>query len=647
MYTFNSSGCAGIQQRYVEFIKTPWLPGQSQEEAVRTAQLRRLTFDLIGLPPEPERVTAFLADDDPLAFEKQVERLLASPRYGERWGRHWLDVAGYADSEGAQNEDRVRPHMWRYRDYVVQAFNADKTYDRFLHEQIAGDELADYTSAAAIGQPLYDNLVATGFLRTAPDRTFADITNFVPDRLEVVAEEIQVFGSAVLGLTIQCARCHSHKFDPLPQRDYYRLAAVFKDAFDEHDWLKPAARTLPHVTSVERRRWESQEQERKQRIVALRRGLETQKEDKAKQALNEQIKELESSSDPEPRIRALWSRGEPSPSYLLIRGNYLTPGRAVGPGVPSVLTDGRTPFETEPSPQLALTGRRRALAHWLTEPDSAAAGLVARVMVNRIWKHHFGRGIVATPGNFGTAGARPTHPQLLDWLSVEFMRSDWSIKHLHRLMLTSRTYRQSSRVTSEALRLDPSGELLSRMPLRRMEAEALRDSLLFIAGRLDLAQFGKPDDVDVRADGMVLSTGKRGAWRRSIYVLQRRTKMPTILDSFDYPQMGPNCLQRGESIVAPQALHLLNNEMVYELAQHFASRVRREAGDDSRSQIERIHEIAWARPPRGEEFELAVETLKQLTQRWAFQADVQDAPARALVNYCHAIMNSAAFLYVD
>ena len=620
-------------------------------EADRTTQIRRLSFDLTGLPPEPEQVRAFLKNNDPLAYENSVERLLASPRYGERWGRHWLDVAGYADSEGAQNEDRVRLHMWRYRDYVVQAFNADKAYDRFVHEQIAGDELADYTSAATIDQPLYDNLVATGFLRTAPDRTFADITNFVPDRLEVVAEEIQVFSSAILGLTIQCARCHSHKFDPLPQRDYYRLTAVFKDALDEHDWLKPAARTLHQVTSDERRRWESREQDRRGRIEQLQESLkeltDDKTDDKAKQSLNEQIKALESDAEPEPRIRALWSRGEPSPSYILKRGNYLTPGRPVGPGVPSVLTDGRTPFETEPLDGRATTGRRSALARWLTEPDSAAAGLVARVMVNRIWQHHFGRGIVATPGNFGTTGARPTHPRLLDWLSLEFVRSDWSVKHLHRLILNSRTYRQSSQVTPAALRLDPDGGLLSRMPLRRMDAEVVRDSLLFIAGRLDLTPFGEPDDVDARADGMVLSTGRSGAWRRSIYVLQRRTKMPTILDSFDYPQMGPNCVQRGESIVAPQALHLLNNAMVYELAKHFSARVRTDAGEDPRRQIKRVHEIAWGRKPRGEELEVAVAALEQLTRQWSAAEAVEDAPDKALVNYCHAVMNSAAFLYVD
>jgi hypothetical protein len=268
-------------------------------------------------------------------------------------------------------------------------------------------------------------------------------------------------------------------------------------------------------------------------------------------------------------------------------------------------------------------------------------------MVNRIWKHHFGRGIVATPGNFGTAGARPTHPELLDWLAVEFMDTGWSIKHLHRLLLSSRTYRQSSRVSPQAMRLDPQSKLLSRMPLRRMEAEVLRDSLLFVSGQLDGSQFGAPDAVDESANGLVLSESQQGAWRRSIYVLQRRTKMPTILDSFDYPQMGPNCLDRDESIVAPQALHLLNNQMVYTLAQHFAERIRREVGDNPRTQVSRIHTIIASRTPTTDEAQLAIDAMQQLTRRWSAQIGTKDAAARALVNYCHAALNSAAFLYVD
>ncbi len=616
-------------------------------EADRITLIRRVAFDLIGLPPTPEEVAEFVSDPSPLAYETLVERLLASPRYGARWGRHWLDVAGYADSEGAQNEDRIRPNMWRYRDYVVRAFNADKSYDRFLHEQLAGDELADYEQAPVITDEIYDNLAATGFLRTAPDRTFANITNFVPDRLELIADEMQILGSAVMGLTLHCARCHTHKFDPLPQRDYYRLAALLKDALDEHDWIRPEARVLKQVTTVERQAWEKHELHVTERAAPLKQLLATTTDDAAKKSLQEQINKLEAERKPEPNIRALWSRGDPSPTYVLQRGNYLTAGVEVGPGVPSMLTKDKSPFAVDPPwPGAKTTGRRLALARWLTSPDNP---LTARVMVNRIWKHHFGVGLVTTLANFGKMGAAPTHPELLDWLATEFVRSGWSIKSLHRLMVTSSTYRQSSlKVENHAL----SASLLAQMPLRRLEAETLRDSLLFVAGQLDETPFGAPDDVDVRGDGLVTVRASHQGARRSIFVLHRRTKLPTILENFDSPQMGPNCVERGESIVAPQALHLLNNAAVYQLAGHFAERVQREAGSEPARQIIHIHQLAFGTPPNAETQQAALESLNQLTQQWLTtlgqQADAQtEAAKRALRNYCHAILNSAAFVYVD
>jgi hypothetical protein len=619
-------------------------------EADRVTLIRRVTFDLVGLPPTPEEVATFVGDQSPEAYEKLVERLLASPRYGERWGRHWLDVAGYADSEGAQNEDRVRPNMWRYRDYVIRAFNADKPYDRFLHEQLAGDELADYDHANNITDELYDNLVATGFLRTAPDRTFANITNFVPDRLEVIADEIQILSSGVLGLTMHCARCHSHKFDPLPQRDYYRLAATLKDALDEHDWLGPEKRQLPFVTAAERRAWQQHELAINARVAPFKEGLEKAADEAAKKKLQEEIAAIEKERRPEPTIRALWARGEPSPTYLLKGGNYLTPGAEVGPGVPSALTDGKTPFEFEPPWSGAkTTGRRLALARWLTTADHP---LTARVLVNRVWKHHFGVGIVTTLGNFGRTGAAPIHPELLDWLAIEFVRSGWSIKDLHRVLVNSATYRQSSLVTAELAAADPDNRWLSRMPLRRLEAEVLRDSLLLVAGQLDDNAFGPPVEVDVREDGLVTAQSSNRGSRRSIYVLHRRTKMPTILENFDSPQMGPHCLERGESIVAPQALHLLNNAAVKELAGRFADRVQREAEADHEAQIVRIHQIAFAAAPAEDELRMARQSLNRLTQQW-LEALGQgpeaqhEAARRALRNYCHAVMNSAGFVYVD
>jgi hypothetical protein len=681
-------------------------------EADKTTLLRRVHFDLIGLPPSPGQIDDFLNDRNPQAYEDVVNRLLKSPQYGERWGRHWLDAAGYADSEGAQNEDRVRPHMYRYRDYVIRSLNSDKPYSQFLVEQIAGDELVDFEHADVIDNQIYDNLVATGFLRTAPDRTFADITNFVPDRLEVIADEIDILGTAVMGLTLKCARCHFHKFDPIPQQDYYRLTAIFKDAYDEHDWLKSQGpRTLPNVTTAERNAWEKSEQKITQQVEQLRTeqmqktvvkrkellketlaslpadirekvnaALKTSKSERTDdqnkliaehaststmtaedfgrldaqfktdtEARQQQIKEVESQRRSEPRIRALWSRGEPSPSFVLKRGNYLTPGRPVDPGVPAVLSDSSAPFEVQPPWKNATaTGRRLAFARWLTRSDHP---LTARVMVNRMWQHHFGAGIVTTPGNFGKAGAKPSHPELLDWLATEFVDGDWKLKSLHRLIVTSAAYRQSSHVTDDALRLDPDGILLSRMPLKRLEAEVLRDTLLFVAGALDDTPFGPADAVELRADGLVTTKSTGRGWRRSIYVLQRRTQIPTLLDNFDYPQMGPNCVQRRESLVAPQALHLMNNGMIYQLAERFADRVIAEAGENRAAQVERAYLMAFGRRPSLEETAAAVSALNELTQQWTRQISGDDSKAnparRALVTWCHAVFNLAEFQYVD
>ena len=438
-------------------------------EADRLTLLRRAAFDLTGLPPEPSEAEAFLTDKSPDAYDKLIDRLLASPRYGERWGRHWLDVAGYADCEGRREQHLPRPFAWRYRDYVIRSFNADKPYDRFLLEQLAGDELADYEHATEITQEIEDNLVATAFLRMAPDPTWANLTGFVPDRLEVMADAIDVLGSGVMGLTFKCARCHNHKFDPIPQRDYYRLLAIFKGAYDEHDWLKPeinsfggavsagaGERYLPYVTTAERQRWQKHNAVIQQEVEALKAAPQTTNTDK-------QIKEIEARRQPEPRIMALWDRGESSQTYLYRRGNYLNAGLPVQPGVPAILTDGQTPFEIKPPwPGAKSTGRRLAFARWLTQPDHP---LTARVMVNRIWNHHFGHGLVRSSGNFGKMGDKPTHPELLDWLAREFVRQGWSLKAMHRLMMTSNTYRQTSTVTPRHEQFDPGNRLLSRMPL--------------------------------------------------------------------------------------------------------------------------------------------------------------------------------------
>ncbi|MEX1231670.1 MAG: DUF1553 domain-containing protein [Planctomycetaceae bacterium] len=695
-------------------------------EADRQVLMRRLFFDLTGLPPTPEETKQFLEDGSPTAYENLVNRLLDSPHYGERWGRYWLDLAGYSDSYGVQHADVVRKNAWRYRDYVIRAFNADKPYDRFLLEQIAGDELADYENAKVVTPEIYDNLVATAFLRMTPDGSTANITNFVPDRLEIISDELNVLSSAVMGLTLKCARCHTHKSDPIPHRDYYRLAAVFKGAFDEHDWLKATRETdgrgpwgerkLGYVTTEERQAWEANEKRIADETGKLRDTLAAREAEyrkiqldiklaKLPEALREdlrkmlatpaderdevqkylaskfeaelkidadqlktlepefqklaeeterEIKSLNDQRQPEPYIFALWDRGEPSPTYILKRGDYKKFGREVGPGVLSVLTDGKTPFVVEPPwPGAKQTGRRLAFARWLAEPDHP---LTARVMVNRLWRHHFGAGIVRSLDNFGKTGDLPTHPELLDWLARRFIDNGWSIKQMHRLMVTSATYRQSSRLTEEMEQKDPENKLLSRMPLRRNEAEIIRDSLLAVAGRLDVTPFGPPDDVDSQPSGLVVSKGTDRGWRRTVYILQRRTQTLTMLEDFDLPQMLPNCVDRPMSTVAPQALHLMNNRFVHDLADRFAARVKEAAGTDTQAQIQTAWQLAFARQPTAEEEQLATASLNELSAQWLAQLSAEtktteeaaaQAADKALVNLCHALFNAAEFLTVD
>ena len=691
-------------------------------EADRLTLIRRASFDLTGLPPEPADVRRFLQDREPRAYERLVDRLLESPRYGERWGRYWLDVAGYSDHEGGKVNANgpARKHAWRYRDYVIRSLNADKPFDRFLMEQIAGDELVDYETAPVITREMIDNLIATGFLRMGPDSTGFELS-FVEDRFDVIADEIEILGTGVLGMTLQCARCHSHKFDPIPQRDYFRLADLLKGALDEFDWLagtpisevvKFEQRVLPYVPPMTNpMRLLEQEKERKSRSQALeaeveelqqvleekgkdlkdsvleerldqlapalardlRQLLKTSEEDRdsrqkflAKEyaqlliVTSNELKErdavyrrqaekvgreiawLQHEQEAEPGIRALWDRGAPSPTYLLQRGDYLSPGRLVGPGVPSVLTDGRTPFRVEPPwPGSQKTGRRLALAKWLVDRNHP---LTARVMVNRIWRYHFGRGIVETLGNFGRSGARPSHPELLDWLAVEFMNRGWSMKALHRLMMTSRTYRQSSRVGPEQQRLDPENRLLSRWPLQRMDGESLRDSLLRVSGRLDETPYGPPDPVSVRADGLSTAyEGERG-WRRSIYLRQLRMNTPTTLDLFDYPPMNPNCTERAQSTVAPQALHLLNDATIRRLAAALAQRVEMEAGDSLEAQVERIYWIVLSRPPTDGERQLSLQSFRRA---WKGLGNRSQDRQQVLAKFAHTLYNSAAFVYID
>ena len=685
-------------------------------EADRFDLLRRAHIDLIGMPPTASEVQAYLADDRPDAYERMVDRLLESPHYGERWAQHWLDLAGYSDSEGIIDADKVRPHSWRYRDSVIRAFNQDTPYDRFVAEQLAGDELVDHENLKEAPQETIDTLAATGFLRMTPDGTYSPANGSLAERMDVIADEIHVLGSAVLGLTVGCARCHDHKYDPIPQRDYYQLSAILQTALDPYDWVPPTERLLeiglasewkeieshnaPIEAEIERlestlderagplraqvlaQRLEQLPESVKQDLLSLR---ETPVEDRSEiqrylakkfsdllqvdeteldkrsaefkafrentqKALDEAKKRLK----PEPRIRALYDMGgEPSAVYLLGRGEAQSLLERVNPNVPSVLRVGFEPFRIErPWDHAGTSGNRLALARWLTQPEHP---LTARVMVNRIWLHHFGRGLVETPSNFGRTGALPSHPELLDWLATEFVREGWSVKAMHRVMMRSAAYRQSSRVGDAAAAKDPDNKLLSRMPMRRMSAEVLYDSVLRATGRLDATRFGPPDPVTTKESGEIVVEGTEAGWRRAIYVLKRRKTPATLLDVFDLPQLNPNCVERSQSTVATQALQMMNGGTVRDHARYLAGRVMDEFPGDRERQVERLYLRTLTRRATEDELESALGALDGLAGQWRghFENENHDAPREftgrwsALGSLAHALLSSAEFLYVD
>ena len=698
--------------------------------ADRLTLMRRSYLDLVGLPPSPEEIRSFLADSGPRAYERLVDRLLESPHYGERWARYWLDAVGYADSEGGVSSDEVRPHAFRYRDYVIRSLNADKPYDRFLTEQLAGDELFDYKAAETYTPDQLDLLVATGFLRMGPDSTYSTEQNNLPERLDVVATQIEILSSSTLGLTLACARCHDHKFDPLSQRDYYSLSAILRTAYDPYDWLSPSmgcigvgancndsnTRLLPLPLDSELREVEEYNVPFERKIAELERQLEEKARPLRKQLLEEkmaalpeslrqdlkeasrakpkertpvqkyllgkfaetlqvtraeilqkfkdfaeaskrieeQIKDEKKKLKDKPKIRALFDMGgRPTPTRILGRGEYTHPGDEVLPGVPAVLNGELAPYRVEkPAWSTETTGRRLALARWLTQPDHP---LTARVMVNRVWQHHFGVGLVSTPGNFGSTGARPSHPGLLDWLAREFVDRGWSLKALHRLVMTSTAYRQQSRAGGLARERDPDNRLWSRFPLRRMDADALRDSILKVSGRLDPTRYGPADELEVRPDGEVIAKESSKGYRRSIYVRQRRSRPLSLLESFDAPLLVPNCLKRPHSTVSSQALQLENSQLVRLSARHMAGRVIDAVGEDPSRQIERVYLLALSRTPTAGEAATAEEALRQLTLEWKRHLEVE-VPAEpvasqarwlALASVCHTFLNAAEFLYVN
>jgi hypothetical protein len=589
--------------------------------ADRRTLLRRVYLDLIGLPPTPEEQRAFLEDTAPDAYERQVERLLASPHYGERWARHWLDVARYADTNGYER-DGAKPSAWRYRDYVIDAFNRDKPYDRFLTEQLAGDEVDDADA---------ETQIATTFLRLG---TWDDEpAEPGVDRYDQLDDVLGTTAAAFLGVTLRCARCHDHKFEPFTQVDYYRLLAVFE----------PLRRPQNGRTDLDRVVGNARELAAYRGALAAAAGALTP----GTPALCKLAPQF---VGPHPPRAYIWYEDGSAPvTHVLHRGDPARPKQAVEPGVPAVLV----PQQPEPPPPLThSTGRRLWLARWLTHPDNP---LVARVMVNRIWQHHFGRGLVANANDFGTMGEPPTHPALLDYLAAEFVARGWSVKALDRLIVLSSTYRLAAASGPEGARLDPKATLLCRWRPRRLDAEVMRDSMLAVSGRLN-PQMGGPgvypplpravlEGQSRPGDGWGNSDPREAA-RRSVYLFVKRSLAVPELEVLDAPDTTSSCEQRLVSTVAPQALTFLNGDFANEQARALAGRLRREAGGGAAEQVRLAFELTLCRPPRAEELDAGLAFLAAQRPQIEAEGGAADAERRALEAFCLVLLNTNEFAYL-
>jgi hypothetical protein len=857
--------------------------------------IRRLSFDLIGLPPTPDEIELFVNDTGDNAYGRLVDRLLASPHYGQRWGRHWLDAAGYADSNGYFNADSDRPLAFRYRDYVVNALNHDKPFDQFIREQLAGDEIAAYRPGEEITPEMAELLVATHFLRNGQDGTGESDGNpdeVRADRFSVLEGAEQIIGSALFGLTFQCARCHDHKFEPITQKEYYQLQAVLYPAFNVEQWATPNDRQVSTASTAETASWEARMRDIDARVAQRRaefadwarenrprgevlfedhfdapgqlaahwsntapgddapggqpavnvdscappgaevkdgrlrivelggagnRWLSTltgfdwtpaekgawiqvtfdlvddklQAGDPAAQRigyyialtdfddnggtaggnvlidgnpaggadvhvdypgndsravghlgassyapghsfgvrvmnagdgnflvehladqvpepnavtlseadlpnggfgfefccgrrflvdnvlvergpsavtssplevaanfdeefqrrrkqLEEDVAGLNAQRTDQPDKTAIVTDLSPAPPevFLLVRGNYGQRGEQVEPGVPATLSDVDNMYAVVPvSPSSATTGRRLALADWLTRPGSRAAALLARVTVNRVWQQHFGTGLAATPDNLGYSGAPPSHSDLLDWMAAQFVVDNWSMKALHRSIVMSAVYRQSSLPRGDAMALDPDDQLLWRYPLRRLDAESVRDAMLAAAGELDRTAGGPYVATDRDAQGeVVVPETRRGALRRSLYLQQRRTQVLSLLEVFDAPSIVTNCIRRSSATIATQSLAALNSQFALSRAHAMAARLAREAGDTLDARIERAFLLVAGRPPGTAECEASHRFLATQAMNYA---DSEDASERVWADFCQMLLAGNEFLYVE
>ncbi|MBI4903735.1 MAG: DUF1553 domain-containing protein [Acidobacteria bacterium] len=649
--------------------------------ADKATLLRRVSLDLTGLPPTPDEVQSFLSDNSPQAWAKVVDRLLASPHYGERWARHWLDLARYSDSEGFKS-DETRPNIWRYRDYVIRAFNEDKPYDRFIKEQIAGDELYPNDPQA---------LIATGFNRHFPDESNA--RNIMQRRQELLLDITDVVGSTFMGLTVGCAKCHDHKFDPILQKDYYRLQAFFANTRIEdqlplaslearkqyetrqtaweaqtadirgemHKLAEPALKSMwkdgfdkfpPEIqdsitTTAEKRtpiQWHMYYKARPQVEFTDDDAAKKLKGEAAKKygVLKRELAKFDSiKPKPIPVAQAMIDNASDAPkTYVLGVSNYAVPLYEVEPGFLSILDP--APAKIIKPEGSTSSGRRSALANWLADAKNP---LTSRVMANRVWHYHFGRGLSASPSDFGTMGERPTHPELLDYLATSLTANGWSLKHLHRQILLSNTYQQSSGYNAESAAADPDNKLVWRFNRRRLEGETVRDAILSVSGGLNTKMYG-PGVFPPLPPGVITRGGWKAAEdtseadRRSVYVFVRRNTRYPMFETYDMPDTHESCARRNNTVTAGQALELLNNELVLGWARGLAKRVQNDSGMTPSAQVEKAYRLVYSRAPKAEETQSAVAFLNRHDK-------ITGSRETSLVDLCHMLLNSNEFLYLN
>ncbi len=640
--------------------------------ADRRTLARRAYFDLLGLPPTVEQIDAFVNNARGDTWQQLVDTLLASPHYGERWGRHWLDLVRFAETNSFER-DGLKPNAWKYRDYVIRSFNADKPYDQFLREQLAGDELDTVTN---------ETMIATGYYRLGTwDDEPADP---LQARYDEIDDLVSTTSQAVLGLTIGCARCHDHKIDPIPQTDYYGLVAFFADvtpyaSIHERD---PARFSLWDMSSAEDRSKRAELRANAEKIrqemtsiedagiarmssgdQEIGRSPDRQKliEQKLEQFLNtsewrlyeETSRKYRSINDeiknfpqPESALALAVCEPRPEPTRLLMRGNPYSPGDVVEPHYPELFGD--------PAPSIAVAaedarsaGRRRVFAEWATSPRNL---LTARVIVNRVWQHHFGRGLVRSSSNFGGLGTPPTHPELLDFLALWLIDHNWQLKPLHRLIMTSNAYQMSSQAEERALAMDPANDLLWRFDMRRLGAEEVRDAALATSGRLNPTMFGPGfypklsqevlQSQSRPGDGWGKSTPEEQA-RRSIYIHVKRSLLTPLLTAFDFPDVDASCEARFVTTQPGQALAMLHSEFMNEQAARLAERVAKEAGDQPLSQVAKALHIALQRPATDDEIAEGMGLLQQLMEKRKL------SPADALRYWCLLVLNLNEFSYLD